>query len=326
MRIFICEFITGGGLQDKDLPATLVTEGDMMLQALVCDLLDAGYDDLFCTRDIRLQETAPDIETINAGENIWETWKNCMSNTDAVWIIAPETDMVLYDLTCISEQCGCLLLGCSSTAVALATSKKQTIELLTANGIPCVPVINDYTELSNMSSGHIIKPDDGVGAEGCYLFTEQDLLYSYISQQKQKKYIVQEYIRGIPASMSMVCHGGQALVLGYNRQLVTFINGKGQLKGVVVNGLYEFAEQFSAIAKQVSSAVSGLSGYVGVDLILAENGPLVLEINPRLTTAYAGLSRSNNSNTAEIIMSVMQNKQFPAVNKYDHRPVTIDLC
>lgn len=325
MRIFICEFITGGGLQDKDLPATLVLEGDMMVKALVSDLLDAGYEDLFCTRDIRLQKIVPHIETINAGGNIWETWKNCMGNADAVWIIAPETDMVLYDLTCMAEQCGCLLPGCSSTAVALATSKKQTIELLTANGIPCVPVINDYTDLPHTSSGYVIKPDDGVGAEDCYLYTERDLLCQYIAQRKRESFIVQEYIRGIPASISMVCHGGQVLVLGYNRQLFTFNNGKGQLKGVVVNGLYEFAEQFMSVAQQIASTVNGLTGYVGVDLIYADNGPLVLEINPRLTTAYAGLSRSNNCNTAEIIMSVIQNEQFPQVNKYEHNPVTINL-
>ena len=42
MRLFICEFITGGGLQDKELPDGLVREGNMMLEAVLTDLLDMG--------------------------------------------------------------------------------------------------------------------------------------------------------------------------------------------------------------------------------------------------------------------------------------------
>lgn len=325
MRIFICEFITGGGLQGADLPWSLVREGDLMLNALLSDLLDAGYNDLFCTRDIRLQKYHPGIETIKAGKNIWKLWKNCMDDCDAVWIIAPETARVLYDLTCMSEQCECLLLGCTSKAVELVTSKKRTLEYLTNGQIPCVPVIKDLENLPDQSCGWVIKPDDGVGADACYLFTDQYSLHQYISKLNQEKFIVQEYILGTSASISMLCHGGQTMVLGCNQQLFAFNNGKGQLSGIIVNGLHEFAEQFSNIAEQVGAVVNGLSGYVGVDLIIAEQGPLVLEINPRLTTAYAGLRQSLDYNPAKLIISVIQNGQFPAMSEYKCHPVTVNL-
>lgn len=325
MRIFICEFITGGGNQEEELPRTLVQEGDLMIKALLSDLLNAGYNNLFCTRDIRLQKVHPDIETVWADKNIWEVWKDCMNDCDAIWIIAPETAGVLYELTCMSVQSGCMLLGCDPAAVKLATSKKKTLDFLSRNRISCVPVIEDFTQLSDHATGWVIKPDDGVGAESCYLFTDRHSLHQYMSQLNREKFVVQEYIQGKPASISMVCHRGKTIVLGCNQQLFTFNNGKGLLTGIIVNGLLEFSEQFSNIAEQVSTVINGLSGYVGIDLIVTAQGPLVLEINPRLTTAYAGLRQSLNYNPAELVISIVQNGQIPVMPEYEYLPVTINL-
>ena len=49
-------------------------------------------------------------------------------------------------------------------------------------------------------------------------------------------------------------------------------------------------------------AIPGLWGYVGVDLVIGDNGPVVLEVNPRLTTSYIGLSRSIGHNVAELLL------------------------
>ena len=312
-------------MQDAELPYPLVQEGDLMLNALLTDLLDAGYNDLFCTRDSRLEKSHIMIETINSGKNIWQLWKNCMNECDAVWIIAPETAGVLSDLTRMSEQCGCMVLGCTPAAIKLATSKQKTLEFLAKKQIPHVPVIKDFTDLSDQSSGWVIKPDDGVGADACYLFTDQYSLHQYISELGQEKIVVQEYIHGIPASISMVCHEGKTVVLGCNQQLFTFNNGKGRLNGIIVNGLHKFIGQFTNIAEQIGTVVNGLSGYVGIDLIIADQGPLVLEINPRLTTAYAGLRQSLDCNPAELIISVIKNGQFPVMPEYKYYPVTVNL-
>jgi predicted ATP-grasp superfamily ATP-dependent carboligase len=38
--------------------------------------------------------------------------------------------------------------------------------------------------------------------------------------------------------------------------------------------------------------IPGLAGYVGIDLLLPDGGdPLIVEINPRLTTSYVGYRR-----------------------------------
>jgi len=323
MRLFICEFITGGGMQDVDLPPALAREGDLMLSALISDLLDAGYDNMVCTRDPRLENITRDIEIIKPGENVWQTWQHCMEESDAIWLIAPETSNVLYDLTCMAEACDGLLIGSNSAAVELTTRKSSTIQHLIINQIPAVPVSYDIDTLSVNKIGWVIKPDDGVGAEGCYLFNDLSELKRHISFINSKNFIVQEYIPGIPASISMFCLQGQAQVLACNEQLFKFENGKGQLSGVVVNGFQEHHQEFEMIAKNIAGMIDGLTGYVGVDLIMAEQGAVVVEINPRLTTAYAGLGSSLGRNPAEMIIKLVQNGRFPDLHEVKYQPVTV---
>ena len=54
MRIFVCEYVTGGGLCGQPLPASLSREGDMMLTALVKDLAALDGVEIVTTRDKRL--------------------------------------------------------------------------------------------------------------------------------------------------------------------------------------------------------------------------------------------------------------------------------
>ena len=46
-----------------------------------------------------------------------------------------------------------------------------------------------------------------------------------------------------------------------------------------------------ALAQQVAASLPGLRGFVGIDVVWhASRGPVVIEVNPRATVAYAGLS------------------------------------
>ncbi len=310
-------------MQDADLPPALAREGDMMLSALLSDLKNAGYDNVVCTLDSRLEKTESKIEFINPGKSAWQTWQQCMNDSDAVWLIAPETSNILYDLTCMAVECDCLLVGSSPGAVGISTRKSRTVAHLIEHHIPVVPVLEDIDNPAPAKNGWVIKPDDGVGGEGCYLFTDLSALQQHITFLSSKNFIVQEYIPGIPASISMLCLNGQACVLGCNEQLFAFENGKGHLSGVVVNNMQEYQQEFEKIAREVANAIDGLAGYVGVDLVITEQGPVVIEINPRLTTAYAGLASSLGENPAEMIMTLMQNGRFPELHEVNYQPVTV---
>ncbi len=61
----------------------------------------------------------------------------------------------------------------------------------------------------------------------------------------------------------------------------------------------------------MEASFSGLRGYVGVDLVLAEDKPFVIDVNPRLTTSYVGLSGAAGFNVAEAMMNAVLKNKLP---------------
>lgn len=82
---------------------------------------------------------------------------------------------------------------------------------------------------------------------------------------------------------------------------------------------------FNTIAQKIAKADTGLLGYVGVDLIMTDEGAVVIDINPRLTTSYAGLRQSLSLNPAELILSIWQNGTMHEVHNKQFLPVNILL-
>jgi predicted ATP-grasp superfamily ATP-dependent carboligase len=68
--------------------------------------------------------------------------------------------------------------------------------------------------------------------------------------------------------------------------------------GVAVNAEPAARQRYRGLASAIARALPGLWGYVGVDFIETENGPVVVDINPRVTTSYAGLMPALGVNVA----------------------------
>ena len=84
-------------------------------------------------------------------------------------------------------------------------------------------------------------------------------------------------------------------------------------------------ESLFPLARAIAKAVPGLRGYVGVDLLRHGQDYLVVEINPRMTTAYAGLSCSVGMNIAELIVHAFADNALPDVDISHARPVRIPV-
>jgi predicted ATP-grasp superfamily ATP-dependent carboligase len=92
-------------------------------------------------------------------------------------------------------------------------------------------------------------------------------------------------------------------VLACNRQII--IEGEGgrlHFGGSEVNGLAHLREDLQDLADGIVQAIPGLGAYVGVDLILTDTGPVVVEVNPRLTTSYVGLAQVLGLNPARLVL------------------------
>jgi predicted ATP-grasp superfamily ATP-dependent carboligase len=58
----------------------------------------------------------------------------------------------------------------------------------------------------------------------------------------------------------------------------------------------------------VAAALPDLWGIIGVDLIDTKQELQVLEVNPRITTSYAGLRESTGINPAAMVLDLLHDK------------------
>jgi tyramine---L-glutamate ligase len=78
------------------------------------------------------------------------------------------------------------------------------------------------------------------------------------------------------------------------------------LAALNVNAIVEGFSEFAALAQRIAVAIPGLWGYVGVDFVQTADGPLVLEVNPRLTTSFCGLRAALGVNVAALVLDLWQ--------------------
>ncbi len=260
--------------------------------------------------DDRLPKPQADsLVTITTGDNALEHWAKSFEMSDAVILIAPETKGVLYQLTKMVEQSGSTLLGCHSTAVVVASSKLLTCQVLQSAGVSVLPCYRWQDIPLNMNGPYVAKMDDGAGCEDSRIFKDFDSLDEFM-QTRQETHVVQTYQEGTPVSISMLCKHGRAWLLSCNQQKISNGSGLFRYTGSILNGVDEFRAQFEQIAEQVAQAIPGLFAYVGIDLILEHGYCHVLEINPRLTTSYAGIHEAVSRNPARLILDLAYNNDF----------------
>lgn len=315
-KIFVCEFITGGGLNHSLLDSTLVNEGKVMRDALLNDLASLPYD-IVTTVDARLSLPSflHNYQMIEENEDVWVVWENIISKVDAVWFIAPETDGYLHQLTSLAIKYHKYIFGCGITSIDICSSKYDSYLFFKQAGLDIVETMRLPSWNNAQSTSWVVKPDDGAGCDDTFYFKNNDDLTNRMMNCLKPTHVIQPFIEGDAASISCVMFQGDAHVLSCNKQLITIENNQFNYRGFIVNGMAQFWDQFSDLAKQVASLLPDLNGYVGLDVIVSKNNDkntevTLLEINPRLTTTYAGLAEAIGFNPASLIIGRLTQKDY----------------
>lgn len=320
MRHFIFEFITGGGLAGQPLPPSLGQEGAQMAKALVNDLLAAGHGAITLARDERWTYERAGIRQRVVSGPTGPALRAGLADCDCGWLIAPETDQQLASLTRLFEVPGRLYPGCAAAAVGLAGSKSRTLAALAGAGAPVIQSawLGDGRPPSS-NSGWVVKPDTGAGGDGCHFIADQAGLAAL---RQDRDLIIQPWLRGEPVSLSLLVYRSDFRILGCNRQ---YMRDRFRLRAIGVNECLSLLPALAPIAARIVRALPGLRGYIGVDLLHTAGGLIVLEVNPRFTTAYAGLSRSLGINVAAAILDTLRNKKLPDIPVHNAIPVRITV-
>jgi predicted ATP-grasp superfamily ATP-dependent carboligase len=316
MRIFVYEHITGGGMLDNPQVAALAPEGEMMIRALVDDLTAIPGAEVTVLRDARLAGDLPaSIHTVHKAEEFWPAFRRAAGEADAVWPIAPEQEGILARITREVISSGRTLLGCRPDAVDIATSKRVTAEVLGCAGIPVIPVYGGENAVPPEVNEIVVKPDDGAGCQATRFFQHRTELREWLQAHPDPKRVLQPFVHGEARSLSILCCDGRARLLACNRQKVRIAGGAFHFDGVSVNAISDRDGCCAELASRVARALPGLWGYCGVDFIETTGGPMVVEVNPRLTTSYAGLRRAIGLNPAQLVLAL------PASLKSSNEPI-----
>ncbi len=222
---------------------------------------------------------------------------------DLVWVIAPETD------DCLLTLCGAVAparwIGCSADAIRLATSKTRTRERLAEQGIPTQQAWAPGRPAPAQPGRWVLKPDDGAGSEHTRVFADFAAARAALAAASatsgldaaqadaglSPRWTLEAWVEGEALSLSLLCAAGGVEVLSVNRQRL-ILEADGQLDYAGVDtGVEPVTPALRDLAECCAAAVPGLAGFVGLDLVREPDGRLcVIEINPRLTCAYAGLA------------------------------------
>lgn len=308
MRIFVYEYVTGGGLLGRPLPALMVQEGELVLQALLQDLVGLGGIEVTVLRDARMPpiDLPVTVRTLYHSRELPPQLRRGLEQSDALLPVAPETAGALQAVSETALAQRRRLLGSRPEAVAVAASKRRTVRRLGAHDLPVVPTWGGEEVLAGAPlppPPWVVKPDDGVGCAGTrILWQAAELRRRLQAVRHPEALVVQPFLSGQHVSLSVVCGKRGCRLLSGNLQRMVVVNDEFRRTGWVVNGLQYDRRRMERLARAVFRALPGLWGYFGIDLILTADGPVILEVNPRLTTCYAGLSRALGVNAAGLML------------------------
>jgi tyramine---L-glutamate ligase len=330
MRLLVFEFITGGGFIGAALPPTLLREGSMMRDALLADLVRIPGVELSLTRDLRCPWPSTDYKF-----NRIEPWPNespiafyrrALDHVDVVWPIAPESGNALEILAGVGREAEKKIWLSDIGALKMSASKFETARALQNAGLKIVPTFRSLDAAQMLTGQCVTKPDDGSGGGGIRLWPNRGAALRAMPAKHQGAWVVQPWCPGESLSLSLLCVNGNAQLISINRQHVSWNDEGVTLDGLTVNA-HARDERFCALSQSIAQALPGLWGYVGVDLICADNGELtVLEINPRLTTSYCGLCDAIGVNVADLVLKMNESAVLPRFEPSSNQAIYLDLA
>ena len=342
MKLLLIEYITAGGLNNIPLTGSLLREAMLMRDALLHDFSLLKEVEIITTYDARLSSSTKTPQAIRIDEksNAMEIWQSLLQGCDAALVIGPETDGVLRELTEMIALSPAKNLGCSQTAVNVASSKYATFQALKSANILTILtqaasayITSSLNTDESVINGYVVKPDDGAGCDDTFYFQNKGMLHEWLNFNVDKlaRYIVQPYQTGMPASISVLCKDGEAWLLSCNQQKIaikTALSSQSevfQYHGSVVNGLSNFHAVFVSLADHIAKAIPSLNGYVGIDVIIHNKAIYVVEINPRITTSYIALNESLDCNPAELLLDLMDNPNFELPENLANKMVEVSF-
>lgn len=341
MALFVHEYFSSGAYEGDLRQTSLAREGLLMLGAVLEDFADCTADRVVTTLDRRLAALAParclvtwsglrrpdihwfdihrfDIQWADSPGHEALLFQKLAAEAKATFVIAPESDGILLARRRLVERAGGRFLGHSAEAIRLCSDKLAFCEHLRRHELPTIP-----TELFDLATAEssfpypvVVKPRDGAGSEDTFLIRSEEHLRTLRRAlntafgERKREAIVQPFVRGQSLSVAAIVDGDDVEVFPVAEQCLSD-DGRFHYKGgrIPEPAPPICALELPGMTRRVCRSISGLAGYIGVDLILSADAPqlVIVEANPRLTTSYLGYRALAMENLAARMLDPARN-------------------
>lgn len=340
MRFVVYEWSSSGGLfgpdgaGSRDGPPKASTgeqfrrEGLAMLEAIAADASrDPSFDVTVLVEErlgvssghsgIALPAAVRRVPVRRGGEI--DTLVSEARGADWTIIVAPETDGILVSRVAAVRAAGGRVLAPHEAFLAIASDKQATIDRLAAAGV-AVPAGRSLAPLEAPPPGFrlpaVRKHRGSAGGDGLAILRSQDAALSTTATR------LEAFVAGTPVGASVVCGPDGVWPMPPMKQRFsegTFPRYLGSdpweddAGGERARRLAARAVTATLRAAATLDPTAGRAcGWVGVDMIVAArddgSDDRVLEINPRLTTSFLGLSAAQEASLVATMVAIAEGR------------------
>ncbi|MBN1432842.1 MAG: ATP-grasp domain-containing protein [Methanomicrobiaceae archaeon] len=184
--------------------------------------------------------------------------------------------------------------GSSRKKAGEFTDKKKIQNFFEENSInvPSILPDNQYPAM--------LKPCRGAGGWRNTIVNSKVEEDEFRSLWPDTPYVRQEFIEGIPCSVSCIASAGRAKAIAANLQYLR--GGAGEkafgFAGAATPFPSEYKDELMREAERIA-ALSGCTGSIGIDFILSDKGIYAIEINPRFQATLDIIEMSTGFNIFE---------------------------
>jgi len=301
--IFVYEHASALGasrLHKFRLAPSILREGRAMLAAV--------SEDLRAIPGVRVRGLLAPCES---------AFRKLTARADWSLIIAPESDGILEQRCRWVVESGGRLLGPTPDAIHLTADKLALARHFREKHVPTPRTWALGSEPEHLRPV-VWKPCDGAGSQATFLINSRtDRVNAEIELLKESSealMLAQEFTVGRPVSVAFLLGSRERVALRASSQIISR-DGRFRYLGGITPLPPLLEQRAITLARMAIDSVSGLRGYVGVDLVLGLHAgeDRVIEINPRLTTSYLGLRRKAKVNLADIYLRMMYGYPVAAI-------------
>lgn len=168
---------------------------------------------------------------------------------------------------------------------ALVSDKLWLARWLEDRGFPFIKtqalIDVDGLTASDINFPAVIKPRKGAGGVGCRLAVSRTEL-GRTDHGVEEEMIIQEWVEGKPASVSVIGDGREARAIASNEQIIgaSWASAEDFRYSGNITPLEPYYPDMASMAEKIVAELR-LVGSNGVDFLLTDKGPVVVEVNPR---------------------------------------------